>query len=195
MQLRTDLRALTLLIAITGCSASSTPGADATNLDSGALDSDPGVTETDPGKPPVEYGTKCYLELVEQASNAKIAIEDCTVLATSTDRISHVYLWFRRLPAASQRMYVSLVLGTTPLAAGMYAGARAGAIETTLTDGRKFSTADVKKEGSFQLAIDNAGRATETSDHYDVTGMLEATLIDAQDVSSTLRLQCWMNRQ
>jgi hypothetical protein len=195
MQLRTELRALAVLIAIAGCSTSSTPVEDAINLDSGAPDSDPGITEIDPGMPAVEFGTKCYLELVEEASNTKIAIEDCTVLATSTDRISQVYLWFRRLPAASQRMYVSLVLGTTPLAPAMHASARGGAIETTLTDGRIFSTADVRKEGSFQLTIEQAGPANEAADHYYVTGMLEATLVDHQDTSSKVRLKCWMSRQ
>src|SRR5688572_6942443 len=127
MTLRTDLRALALLIGVAGCSTSPTYGEDGANVDSGPADSDPGTVEVDPRMPPSEFGSKCYVEMVDEPSNTKIVVEDCTASAASTDRSSHVYFVFPRLPATSQRLYASLVLGTTPLAVGMHTGARAGA--------------------------------------------------------------------
>jgi hypothetical protein len=176
MKVRTDLRLLAILIGVVGCSKSPAE-----------------VTDVDPGKPASQYGSKCYLELVDEISNAKIAFEDCTASAASTHRVSHVYLDFRRLPAASQRMYVSLVLGMAPLAPGRHTSARAGSIETTLSDGRKFSTGDLEKERSLQLVIEKAGTADDPDVFY-VTGTLESTLVDVQNASSKLRLRSWINR-
>ena len=186
MKVGTDLRTLAIVIGIGGCSSSPTPGAEVADVDSG-------MTEVDPGKPASEYGPKCYLELIEETSNAKIGFEDCTASAASTDRVSHVYLDFRRLPADSQRMYVSLVLGTAPIARGVHASARAGAIETTLTDGRQFSAGDLRKDGSLQLVIDKAVAAEGLPDVFYVTGRLESELVNVRDASSKLRLLAQIN--
>lgn len=186
--------ALALLLSVAGCSTLPRSGEDAVNVDSGRGDMDPTTIEVDPGMPPSEFGTKCYVEMVDEALNTKIVVEDCTASAASAERTSHVYLILRRLPAASQRLYVSLVLGATPLAVGVHTGARAGAIETTLSDGRTFSAGDVKKDGSLQLDIETAATNASSANIYYLAGTLEATLVNVQDASSKLRFRCWINR-
>ena len=179
MTLRDGLRWLPIVVGLCACSSSSSET--------------PNPTEVDPGKPAAEVGTKCYLELVEDASGAKLSFDDCTVSAASNERTSHIYFDFRRLPQGAQRLYISLVLGMTPLGPGMHASARTGAVEATLQDGRRFSAGDVKKEGSLHFVVTEAP-ALEGKDIFFVTGSFEATLAEDQNVSSTIRLTTWINK-
>ena len=149
--------------------------------------------EIDPGKPASDYGTKCYVELIDDTSNPILGFEDCTLSAASTDQRSHVYLYFGRLPQGAQRIYVSFVLGTAPLAVGVHGNARAGAIEVTLQDGRTFSAKDIRNEGTLAFDVEEAA-LSDSRDHYYVTGTLETTLHDVRNSSSTLRFRSWANR-
>jgi hypothetical protein len=149
--------------------------------------------DIDPGKPASEFGTKCFVELLDDASNPVLGFEDCTLSAASTDQRSHVYLYFGRLPQGAQRMYVSFVLGVAPLAIGAHGNARAGSLEVTMHDGRTFSAGDIRKDGALAFAIENVA-PSDSGDHYYVTGTLEATLHDLRNSSSTLRLRSWANR-
>src|SRR5688572_11512036 len=101
-------------------------------------------TEVDPGRPASEYGHKCAVEVAEVATSTKMTFEDCTVSATSSDRTSHVYFDFRRLPQGAERLYMSLVLGTSPLVPSVHASARAGGLEAILAGGRTFAVPDIK---------------------------------------------------
>jgi len=149
--------------------------------------------EIDPGKPASEFGAKCYVELIDDASNPILGFEDCTLSAASSDQRSHVYLHFGRLPQGAQRIYVSFVLGTAPLAVGIHGNARAGALEVTLQDGRTFSAGDIRKEGTLAFAVEKAA-LSDSGDHYYVTGTLETTLQDVRNSSSKLRFRSWANR-
>ena len=213
MKVRCHLLALAIATSIGGCSSASPPD-PVPNSDAGTNDGDPGTTEIDaavadvdagmadvdpdaeidPGKPASDFGPLCIVQLFDEVSSKTIYFEDCTTSAASNDRNSHVFFLFRQLPEEATRMYVSLVLGTTPIAPGVEASARAGAIETTLRDGRKFSAGDVTRVGAFQFVIDKAGTADPTPDVYYITGTLEATLVDERDPSSKLRLRAGINR-
>lgn len=127
-------------------------------------------------------------ELIDDASNTKIVFEDCTASAASMDRVSHVYLKFGRLPAQAKRMYVSLVLGVTPLAPGAPTSARAGAVEATLSDGRELSAGDVKKNG-FDFVIAQAEPAMNLPNVFYLDGLLVSTLTNVQDPASSFRLR------
>jgi hypothetical protein len=180
LKLGSTLFALTIVVGGAACSGSQpSDAADA--------------PEVDPGKPASEFGPKCGLELVDDATSTKISFEDCTASAASNERTSHLYLYFGRLPQSAQRMYVSLVLATTPIAPGLHPSARAGAIEATLSDGRTFSAGDVKTDGSLQLVIDKAGADMNMSNVFYVTGSLESTLVDVRNTSSKLRLRAKIN--
>jgi len=180
MRISDCLGCLPMAIGLLACSSSSSDGANA-----GA--------DVDPGKPPSEFGPKCYAELVEEASATKVAFEDCTASAANMEHVSHVFLDFRRLPQGARRMYVSLVLGTVPLSAGVHENARAGAVEATLEDGRTFSVGDVRKEGALALVIDQASTA-DSGDHLYLTGSLDATLQNLRDNSAGVSFRAWINK-
>jgi hypothetical protein len=183
-----------IAVALAGCggASSSSPQRDAAATDAERSDAEPGdaePTEVDPGKPASEFGPRCWVELIDDASNTKIVFEDCTASAASMDRVSHVYLHFGRFPAEAKRLYVSLVLGVTPLAPGAHASARAGAVEATLSDGHELSVGDVKKNGSLELSIDQAHPAMNLPNVFYLEGRLVATLTNVQNASSSLRLR------
>jgi hypothetical protein len=181
MRISDCLGCLPMANGLLACSSSSSEGAD-----TGA--------DVDPGKPPSEFGPKCYAELVDEASTTKLAFEDCTVSAANMEHVSHVFFVFRRLPEGARRMYVSLVLGTVPLTAGVHENARAGAVEATLEDGRTFSVGDVRKEGALALVIDEANTA-DSGDHLYVSGSLDATLRNLRDDSARVSFRAWINKR
>jgi hypothetical protein len=150
--------------------------------------------DVDPGKPPSEFGTKCYVNLVEESSNTKLTFEDCAVSAGTIEQGSHLFFVFGRLPQGAQRLYVSLVVETTPLTAGAYSRARVGAIEATLEDGRSFSVGDVRKEGALAFIIDSAGTAPDRPTVFYVKGSLETSLQELHNPSSKLLFRAVINK-
>ena len=182
MRISERLRCVPIAIGIVACS--SAPPPDNTN--------------GDPGKPPSVYGPKCAADLIEEATNTTFHFEECTaaagiISAGGTEQVSHVFFTFNRLPPGARRMYVSLVVDTVPLAAGIHGSARAGAVEATLEDGRSFSAGDVRKEGALKFVIDQAVTLGDDSVFY-VTGSLVASLQNPQDTSSKVSFRARINR-
>lgn len=151
------------------------------------------VFAIDPGRPSSEFGPRCAIELTDETTNAKITFDSCTASAVSNGETTHLFLLINRLPAAAQRMYTSLVLGTAPLVPGQYTSARAGSIETTLGDGRIFTAGNVKSDGSFKLAVERVAPGMLDPDVLLVTATLEATLVDVANPSFKQRLRAGTN--
>jgi hypothetical protein len=152
------------------------------------------AVEIDPGRPSSESGTRCYVELTDLTTNAQIVFDNCTASAVSNERTSHLFLIFPFLPGVASRMYTSLVLGMTPIAPGEYVSAQAGAIETTLRDGRVLSAGDIKVDGSFRLRVAEATSTPIAPTVYLINGVLESILVDAANGASKFQLRAVLGR-